>query len=274
MKQPMKRGTPVNMKRMSSWTSVFSGYRHTINEQRIDRWLSQFETDHKDIAARVLDCIEFVSHEQMMNAFRSILNGISSWSRDPKLREGRWRFVAFSTSAGSSGDSMLHKFRLANDLNGKQYNELFIHRSELLSEKLSSNDTVIFVDDFAGTGKQVSDYWPQTQELLPGSPRTFLVLVGASVLAIDKIRNQTDFNIISYLTLGESDNLFSSKCIHFTSDEKSAILKYCEIADRKNPKGFGECGFVIVFAHNCPNNSIPILHAHHRKWEGLFRRYD
>lgn len=34
------------------------------------------------------------------------------------------------------------------------------------------------------------------------------------------------------------------------------------------------CGFVIVFAHTCPNNSIPILHVSHTKWQGLFRRYD
>ncbi len=36
----------------------------------------------------------------------------------------------------------------------------------------------------------------------------------------------------------------------------------------------GDCGFVIVLAHKCPNNTIPILHARRAGWEGLFRRHE
>jgi hypothetical protein len=29
-----------------------------------------------------------------------------------------------------------------------------------------------------------------------------------------------------------------------------------------------------VFQHRSPNNSIPILHADHERWTGLFPRHD
>lgn len=263
------------MARMGNWTSDFTGYRHAITEERIDRWLGQFDKKDRDLAARTLDCIDFITHEQMTKAFRSILSSLNGWSRNRKERVGRWRFVAFSVSAGESGDTMLHKFRLATGLNGRQYNDFFIHKSDLLKEKLGPNDTVVFVDDFSGTGKQVCDAWAENiEELLPGTPNIFLILVAASISARKRIEEETELTVNSSIELTDRENIFSPNCNHFTSEEKEILLKYCRRADGRQPKGFGDCGFVIVFAHNCPNNSIPILHARHQKWEGLFRRYD
>jgi hypothetical protein len=260
---------------MTSWTSVFSGYRHSINEQRIDRWLEQFDGAHRDLAARVLDSVDFVTHEQMASSFRETVKIMGGWDPDPNQRQGNWRFVGFSVSSGESGDTMLHKFRLANRLTGKQYNPLFIHKSELLAGNLGHEDTVVFVDDFTGTGSQVTDAWAENiQELLPGNPRIFIVFAAASARARVKIETETSLTVISGIELTEHDDLFSSACVHFTQDEKDVILEYCRRSDRRYPRGYGDCGFLLVFAHNCPNNSIPILHAFNRRWEGLFRRYD
>lgn len=75
-------------------------------------------------------------------------------------------------------------------------------------------------------------------------------------------------------TLQPADNIFSPLCQHFAETEKTALLKYCRQADRSNPKGFGECGLLVVIAHRCPNNAIPVLHANHGDWQGLFPRHD
>lgn len=275
MKVPLPRGAMIDMPRMDSWASAFAGYRHVVNEQRIDRWLKQFAQKHQDIAARILDCVDFVSQEQMAAAFRSILNQLSGWNIDPNKRNGQWRFVAFSSSSGESGDSMLHKFRLANRLNFKKYDRLFIHRSELLQVQFGPDDNIVFVDDFAGTGRQACLAWSDSiQELLPGDPSTYLVLVAASKIARDNINQNTNLTVYPSIELWEDDNIFSLKCKHFSPAEKKIILSYCMRADSKNPKGFGDCGFVIVLANNCPNDSIPILHRHKSSWEGLFRRND
>jgi len=170
---------------------------------------------------------------------------------------------------------MLHHFRVANGLNGRQYNELFIHKSALLEQRLGPEDTVVFVDDFAGTGRQACETWERSaRELVPDNPRTFLVLIAVGLAARKKIEEETGLTVVSQIELNQSDNIFSPRCKHFIPMEKAAVLKYCELANRRYPRGFGDCGFVIVFSHTCPNDSIPILHAHHAKWQGLFRRHE
>jgi hypothetical protein len=169
---------------------------------------------------------------------------------------------------------MLHRFRQANGLAGRGHNELFIYKSQLLGEDLGPEDTVVFVDDFTGTGNQVCEYWSEMQELVPRRPRLFLVVVAACTQALERIGTETDLTVVPYVQLSAADDLFSPDCGHFSEDEKAVLLQYCRKADARQPKGYGDCGLVLVFAHNCPNNTIPILHSYHSRWEGLFRRYD
>jgi len=275
MKRPLTVGSGIDSRRMAGWTSVFAGYRHAVNEARIDRWLAQFRKQEQDLAARILDSVDFVTQEQIAAAYRSLLAALPGWNPHETLRRGKWRFVAFSISAGQSGDTMLHRFRLANDLGSREYGALFIHKSELLTEGLGADDVVVFVDDFAGTGNQICDAWKENiQELLPGNPKAYLLLVSATSWAKAKVESETPLIVNPYISLGPEDNVFSDDCAHFSSQEKVILLRYCKKANRVWPKGFGQCGLLVVLAHNCPNDSIPILHAHNRRWEGLFRRHD
>jgi len=275
MKEPRPAGVPIDMARMRSWMEDFAGYRLTISEGRIERWLHQFEEEHRDLAARLLDVVDFVGNEQIGAAFRAALEGLPGWDRNEDRRFGRWFFVAFSGSAGESGDQMLHRFRTANNLGGRRYNELFRYRSELVALAPGENDTVVLVDDFAGTGEQACTAWEEIyRELLPLGPRSFLILVASSVNALERIRNETEMTPQVHIELGATDNLFANNCGRFTASEKRAILSYCERADPAHPRGFGDCGFVFVLAHKCPNNTVPILHARRAGWEGLFRRHE
>ncbi len=275
MKTPMDRNAPIDLRRVRQWANEFAGYRHSVSEDRIRDWIDQFDEQHHDLAARVLDCVDFFSHDQIAAAFRAVLNGLDGWHRDTIRRQGRWRFIAYSASAGESGDSMLHKFRHANNLAGTQYNELFIHRSDILRERLGREDTVVLIDDFVGTGDQACDSWyEQFGELLAEVGRVYLVVVAACGKAVERVADEAGLEIVPHFELAEADNVFAGKCRAFNPAEKSTLLSYCQRADTANPRGKGECGLLVVFAHTCPNNSIPVLHASNRGWEGLFRRYN
>jgi hypothetical protein len=274
MKEPLPRGAAVDARRMRSWLDTFTGYRHAVNEARIDRWMEQFDAADRDLAARILDSVDFISAGQVTQGFRAILGGLTGWSTNEAQRQGRWRFVALSASAGESGDTMLHRFRIANNLTGRQYTDLFVYKRDLLQEKLAPGDTVVFVDDFAGTGQQVCEHWPELAELLPGSPLVYVGLVAASREARVRIEAETRLAVVPYIELTAQDDIFGAACPHFTAAEQAVLLGYCTVANGRTPRGFGDCGFVTVLAHNCPNNSIPVLHASHPTWEGLFRRHD
>lgn len=183
-----------------------------------------------------------------------------------------------SGSAGESGDSMLYQFRVANNLDGKRFNELFVARSDLVRQKLGNADTVVLLDDFSGTGKQVCDAWsdPQTAfgELLAGIGRVYLVLVAATKDAKQKIGRETSLSVLPSHELDDRDNVFSEACKHFTTHDRRRLLRYCKLASEATPQGFGNCGLVVVFQHRTPNNTIPILHVDRADWSGLFPRHD
>jgi hypothetical protein len=104
--------------------------------------------------------------------------------------------------------------------------------------------------------------------------KVYLIVVAASKVARKRISDETEICLLPAHELKETDNVFSDLCKHFTNEDRVKLVHYGEIADRKIPRGFGDCGFVVVFQHRSPNNTIPILHADHSKWTGLFPRHD
>lgn len=289
MKRPSAPGTAIDAKRYKRWIERFGSYREHIIPVTIESWLNQFASRDRDLAARVLDSVDYYGQIQIHAAYRQTLEALipHGWHKDPTMRKGKWKFAAMSRSAGESGDAMLYQFRLANGLDKKNFSELFVSLSDLfrlpmLSEdnpqRLGPDDVVVLLDDFSGTGKQVCDAWndPVTSfgPLLTGVGRVYLILVAASRAARQRISSETDISPMPAHELRESDNLFSDQCGHFTSIDKARLLHYGKIAGGSKPKGFGDCGFVVVFQHRPPNNSIPILWADNSKWAGLFPRHD
>lgn len=273
MMTPKARGNPIDASRTRSWLDRFDGYRVAVTESRIRLWLKNFSEGDTDLGAKILDAVTFLKSEDMEDALRKMVARLPGWHRSEDRRKGKWRFVAFSISAGESGDTMLHKSRTALGLTGRQYHKLFIHKSDLLRDSLDIDDSVVFIDDFAGTGQQACTAWRELTELLPGNPKTYLILIAAGERAIERISNETDLRVVANRVLGPGDNVFSGGCPHFTESEKQRLLEYCRTADPNKPRGYGNCGFVIVMAHRTPNNSIPALHANHRRWMGLFPRH-
>jgi hypothetical protein len=287
VKAPLPRGSAIDAKRYKRWIDRFGSYRAGIINVTIESWLNQFETGDKDLAARVLDAIEFYGQSQIHAAFRQALASFPDWNEDETKRKGRWRFAAMSGSAGESGDAMLYHFRIANGLDSKKFKNLFVSRSDLFRQpmlkaddpnKLGPDDVVVLLDDFSGSGKQVCDAWndPETSfgALLAGVGKVYLILVAAGHGAREKISKETPISVVPAHSLHESDNVFSTSCKHFSNSERAKLLKYGAKADNKNPQGFGKCGMLVVFQHRAPNNTLPILHMDHERWMGLFPRHD
>jgi hypothetical protein len=270
----MVRGTPIDAARYDGWVAQFSGYRNGVTNGLIEIWLNQFDRADRDLSARLLDAVLFIGHQQISESFRSLLNSLGGWSKKPSNRVGRWFFVPFSGSTGESGDSMVHVFRMANGMTSRTYDKFFIHRSELVANRIGPNDTVVLIDDFSGSGSQVEGAWPLFSELLTGGPRVVLLMIAATDRAIERIRQNTEMEPWLTTQLGRRDDIFDAACSYFTPAEKAKVLEYCERADNQTPKGFGNCGLLIVFAHRCPNNSLPIFHVKKHVWRGLFPRHN
>ena len=276
MKQPEDRGEPIDADRMRSWVEEYGSYRVTVTEPRIERWLEQFSTDDRDVAARLLDSVHFIPTSQINAAFVDLLSELDGWSENENERVGKWYFCPFSGTAGKSGDLMISQFRRANNLAGRKFDQVFVHPSELVRRTPGPEDTVVFVDDFSGTGDQAIGWWEHPfKELLPLHPRVILILVAASEHALTRIEEETRMSPKSNILLTDRDRICSGDCIYFDDDDVEVIKRYGIRADPKDPLGRGDGCYVVVFGHTCPNNSVSVLHSRRRgQWEGLFRRYD
>lgn len=274
MQNPLPVGTAIDQARYNQWLASFASYTVQVTQGKVELWLGQFENHDKDAAARILDAIMYFGSAQIMAKYRDLLQGLDGWHIDPDQRQGRWFFVPFSRSSGESGDTMVHRFRMATGMTTKKYDPLFLHRSDLVKAKLTHNDTVVLIDDFSGTGKQASEAWEEVfQELLYGEPRTFLLLIAATETAIETVKQRTDMELVCGALLHKRHNLFDASCKSFSAAEKASILKYCKQANKREPQGWENSGLLVVFEHRCPNNSLPILHANHGNWRGLFPRH-
>jgi hypothetical protein len=287
VRAPSQRGTPIDARRYRRWTNRFGAYRDPVTNVTIEGWINQFEHRDRDLAARVLDSVEFYGQAQIHAAYRGALAALQGWHEDPAKRQGKWFFAAMSGSAGESGDAMLYQFRVANGLDGKKFHSTFLTRSDLFrranlpddhADKIGSNDVVVLLDDFTGTGEQVCKAWNDPDlsfgALLSGVGKVYLVVVAAGLGARTKIANETTLTLLPVHHLSDRDNVFSTSCSHFSATERSRLIHYGNRADRKNPKGFGKCGLLVIFQHRAPNNTVPILHVDHNGWTGLFPRHD
>lgn len=274
MRQPSPPGTTVDLARKQIWQGRFSHYRYPPSIDEINAFLKQFGRAHKDVAARLLDSVEVVTRVQIEQAFQTLMANLPGWHRLKTRRSGKWRFVPYSFSSGESGDQMIAAFRQAMGMKHKAFDELFIHPRDLVDQKLRGEDIVVLVDDFSGSGDQARRSWNELfKELVGGVGTVYLLVVAATAKAQEVIKNNTDLQVMCHYNLVGADDFFSEECTHFTKEDKSAILQHCTEHFPGEPRGYGDCGLLFVLQHDCPNNSIPLLHKHRpNKWTPLFSR--
>jgi len=275
LRPPRPRNSPISQARKEAWLTDFVGYRAAVNQGRLEAWLGQFAEPDRDLAARVLDCIEFFGTDRIAHAYRTCLAALPGWHANEEQRAGRWRFAPMSDSAGDSGGTMLHQFRIANGMSRKNSNHLFIQPASLLKEELGPEDTVVLVDDFIGTGDQVTTAWESSfSELVAGIGTVYLLVVAARRQGRECVSNVTDMAVHCAHEVTDADDFFGQACHQFTPEEKDAFKRYCKRANRTRPAGYGDCGLLVVFSHRCPSDSVAALHASHTRWRGLFPRND
>ena len=77
---------------------------------------------------------------------------------------------------------------------------------------LAAEDHVVFIDDFSGTGRQVSGIWPTLQELIAADAACHLILTAATRKAISEIRQLINLSLTVYLTLDMTQTSQVSGC--------------------------------------------------------------
>jgi len=249
--------------RVSNLEKKFAGHLTTVDAVTIGAWLARFREEHWELGLRLLEKVDYYNQHRILINSRPLhhqaLNvlGVSD----------RPLYVAALTTGGKSGDEILYKYRLANNLKANQ----LITLADLPNFTEEPSATFIFVDDLIGSGDQVLDVWKNIVGLLNPSHRVVLAVHLAFKEGIDKIENEQGPPVVCNTILTKQDMIFSESNPYFTSADKEALLRYCTRA-KEWPRGYGCVELAVVFYYRTPDNSISILRCNNSRWRGLFPR--
>ena len=212
------------------------------------------------------------------------------------------RFLGMGNPS-ESGYHLLYYFRQENGLPKSlfiQTHEIFNtsatssrhfsdKRSITFSESLRHKDVTryVFIDDFCGTGNQgvqySKDIVSRIKNIDPGIQVLYYV-VAATKDGLNKIRRSSKFDEAKcIIELDSSFQLFNHNSRYFTTDTvpiqqdfaRAMCLSYGNLILPGNALGYGNCQLLIGFAHNTPDNTLPIIWSDCSQppWNPIFRRY-
>jgi hypothetical protein len=186
---------------------------------------------------------------------------------------------------GKSGARFAKLYIDENDI----YHESLVERGQLKATLSKREDVqaIVFVDDFVGSGHSASDYLQtflnECQDVVKAkSIRIFLL----SVCGFETGRRYVEEHLSSDVpeihihfcdSFDQSSVCFGDQSRVFTDQNERARAR--DIAEKKGvllckpaPLGYSDSQSLVVFSHNCPNNTLPILWEKNREWIPLFRR--
>lgn len=202
---------------------------------------------------------------------RNVLNRI--FQDNQEIFNTKNLYITSFGSDGKSGGKISYEFRHTELINEDKFIE-----SWRLSD-LPEGSTVIFVEDLIGTGTQSTKYILEKLNLmLNPSYKPYLLTICATPEGIEKVKDETNFEIINGVLLKEEEYYnYSDKCANFTKSEKNKLLELNSML--KNPNKFDyDRGLLVSFFYSPPNNSMPILwksnysHSEKTEWSALIPR--
>jgi hypothetical protein len=255
---------------------LFSDYEpvHGVDKGHVVAWLAQFNGQHRASALRLAKSIRYFGIDVINNLMPKIHSLIRDQIKQKEADQDSVFYVPFGRT-GDSGEDIARRYKTVNQLNKLQ--SQFISKLEVLERVVNvENPVVFFLDDFVGTGKQVSDYWQEElHQYVPEYIPIYLAVIAARAEGVNRIEAETPLTVLSVHRIGDRHCLLHSANTDLTNSEKRAIHNYCRTAGNQ-PLGFGDLGLLVSFAYGTPNNTISAIRGSERQrpWRGLLPRWE
>jgi hypothetical protein len=261
-----------------------------ISAEDVRGWLDQFgrKSDQR-LMFRVLENVRFFSDDAVRD-WMKVAQGIVTRGlvdRVAHKQVKRWQsiLVGYLDGPAKSGSYLA---KLYVDENGMFAD--CVTEKEQIVPTLSKRDDIqalVFVDDYVGTGKSSCDYVDEMIDkckavLLAKKVRLFFLAMAGTEAGIQKLEEHiaqsgVDIRVHVNVRLGAKDICFGAESRVFPDPHER--LRAQDVAERiglglcrRDPLGFSNSQAMVVFSHNCPNNSLPILWERSANWIPLFRR--
>jgi hypothetical protein len=273
-----------------------------IDKSRVTGWLAQFRTvDERYFAACLLDSLIYRSQQQFLACTRALFRGPLRWACGGKLpgisdldllhalqseTDRGIRLVPVirdSDPPTKSGPLVLRYIKRALDLQADWMIWPWNVQNVIESNKLVH--TIVFVDDFLGSGSQFTQFI--TKQRLPlhnTSVQWIYAPIFGHKAGIKFVSEaHQGVNLVPMERLDETHGFFHENQWKLLSDgavsNNDAMDFYADFMKRRSIDtretsifGFGDLGLCFGCKHGTPDNSLPILWAQSANWSCLLER--
>ncbi len=220
-------------------------------ETRLDKWFINFNTDEENLMALKLFLeIECYSEEKFRKVLERYKIKITQYLTD---RSKKWHDVALIAPSSNTDSARRHIYELAKIWGIADKDVL---SKEDFDTHKRKNNCLIFFNDTHGTGKQFldefSDFIRNVEE-----KNCFIVCISITEQALQRFKEK--FPAVTIIPNDSTKTL--SDLTEFTGKERELMEELGKKVYPKHPMGFGDCGLLVAYHFQCPNNNLPIVWA-------------
>lgn len=271
-----------------------------IKSVRLRAWLKNFDSPEAQyLCAHLLDALSFRNHDMTTSLcdyaanviFPNIISkypeSIDKWSK--KLLAGRPCDICFVAVEGvgkgtrkpaKSGQLVLRQYERSEVVNKVH----FVDADALINlVQKRGYKTVVFIDDFCGTGTQFKEFFDYFEyDLLPAEITKIYIPFSAHQCGIDNLRDAIpSLKLHPVEKLSEDNNFFFERNGTFRGDGRNSsqsmrefYLTFLESKGLKTetPFGFGDLALSWAYFFSTPNNILPIYYQENSNWQKLLKR--
>jgi hypothetical protein len=236
----------------------FPGYRpQGITWDGVGEWLKPYKTSDRRLLHKLIKHVRYFSEEEtkraLVNANEKVLAQLSASG----LGLDKVIYVQVH-DAGSSSGVMLNLLRDTAKIekSGCRFIDGNSRNLAVITRDLGEG-AIIYVDDFAGSGKQFTRVHRQISPYIVGRFVEFFIAPCVAEEAIDLIGEEGVEVVTDEIHLRTGRPL-QPECSILKSEERGRLLELSNDMYSKPGLGFKKLATMVVFARQCPN-SVPLL---------------
>ena len=300
---------PTNPASESSVLSKVNFLRRTAvwpGRQKLDpeKWLDNFTPAERPFALNMLNVVLYYNDAMINALFHGTVHQLSSTVTAPARTtdEANLRWSSFldtllvtivegdPPNLTDSGHIFARKSRT---ILGISQNQIMPPKDALGLVLSDSNHTVLMVDDFIGSGKQLIDTWNREYTLTGGTTFSFSTAakIGRNILYAPIIATKygtteieetcSELTTIPAHVLDESYSLISPSSMLWPDSLKPSAYGFLEETSQRagitaglglNWSGFHELALAVAFEHGVPDATMPLYWWDQNGWAPLVSR--
>lgn len=253
------------------------GYEpQSVTLKSLRRWLRQFPREHRLPLLRLLEQVHFISKAEVIETLYRLNEEILTRLRSDGISIANIIYVALD-SAGSSSGVILNLLR--DRANLERRGAQFVHSRDVttlaqVTRKLERG-ALIYVDDFAGTGKQFARNRTHAFQFVIGSFSEFFLLPCICEEASDRLEQLGVVPVTGRVHTKAERPLHPTSDI-FVNETKEGLLSLCKQIHQQKGLGFDKLATSVVLYRNAPNSTPLVLRGNLKQKPhcGILPRYD